>query len=550
MSGWLVDTLIATSVLMLIVLLIREPVRRQFGAGVAYALWLIPAARVAMPTLTSTVEREVEMSPAALPLASEPMTATPAMMPITTAGFETSPAARPDMIDTLGGWPVILMMIWVAGAMALFAHRMLHYRLQRGDILHRAETVSRLGSIRIVRSDAVSGPLAFGVLDRVIAVPGDFMTHYSPRERRLALAHELAHHKSGDLVANFIAFVLLSLQWFNPLAWASYAAFRFDQEAACDARVLDVAGHRCPQDRASYGRAIAKAASGRPLLFASALGKESTLKRRLKSMMNKHPKHRRLIGNVLVVAAVGIALPLTASKAINYVDVPVAPVAPIAPTPTVVPAAPVAPTPPVSMIAPVAPVAPTPVVAPVAAPVAPAFPAIAVTPRTPRTPAVPIVASTFQPSGIHINGEQKSWSEMTAQERAEYNEAMQELREAIAEMESEKGEVRRELREALADVNIDRADMRRDLAEARREIAEAMREIDAEAADLRANGVDPEALKASIRASLASIEAVDVDKITRDALASIDVDAIERSMAEAQESMRRSLVEMEEFKRK
>ena len=109
----------------------------------------------------------------------------------------------------------------------------------------------------------------------MIAVPADFDRLYAEHERRLALEHELAHHRSGDLIANLFAFVLLCLQWFNPLAWVAHAAFRFDQEAACDARVLDKAK---AQDRADYGRAIAKAASGRALLFASALDRRNTLK--------------------------------------------------------------------------------------------------------------------------------------------------------------------------------------------------------------------------------------------------------------------------------
>ena len=46
MIDWLVGTLLATSGLILLVLLVREPVRRHFGARVAYGLWLIPAARL------------------------------------------------------------------------------------------------------------------------------------------------------------------------------------------------------------------------------------------------------------------------------------------------------------------------------------------------------------------------------------------------------------------------------------------------------------------------------------------------------------------------
>ena len=53
MTDWLIGTLLATSGLILLVLLIREPVRKHFGARVAYGLWLIPALRLVMPPLTS-----------------------------------------------------------------------------------------------------------------------------------------------------------------------------------------------------------------------------------------------------------------------------------------------------------------------------------------------------------------------------------------------------------------------------------------------------------------------------------------------------------------
>ena len=59
MTDWLLGTLLATSGLIVLVLMIREPVRRNFGARVTYGLWLIPAARLLMPTLTQTIERPV-----------------------------------------------------------------------------------------------------------------------------------------------------------------------------------------------------------------------------------------------------------------------------------------------------------------------------------------------------------------------------------------------------------------------------------------------------------------------------------------------------------
>ena len=42
MISWLIDTLLGVTLLMLIVLAVRRPVARYFGAGWAYALWLLP----------------------------------------------------------------------------------------------------------------------------------------------------------------------------------------------------------------------------------------------------------------------------------------------------------------------------------------------------------------------------------------------------------------------------------------------------------------------------------------------------------------------------
>jgi bla regulator protein BlaR1 len=311
MTDWLLATLVATSALMALVLFVREPVRKWFGSRVSYGLWLIPAARLFMPTLTHVVERTIPAPMAIQPLA-EPLVSEQLWM-ARVAPTGSSP------IDQAGGWPTILIAAWLAVAATLFISRMIAYGRDRRAILAASVPVARIGAVRIVRSPEVLSPVALGVFDPVIAIPSGFDRLYGARERRFVLAHELAHHRSGDLIANLFAFVVLCLQWFNPLAWLAHAAFRFDQEAACDARVLDkgAAG-----DRADYGRAIAKAASGRALLFASALDRRNNLHRRLQSMLRSSNPTKRLAGRLMVVSAIAVALPLTASRAIQYVDLP------------------------------------------------------------------------------------------------------------------------------------------------------------------------------------------------------------------------------------
>nr|WP_283938220.1 M56 family metallopeptidase [Sphingomonas brevis] len=512
--------MIATTALIFLVLLIREPVRRQFGARVAYGLWLIPAARLLMPTLTQTVERTV---PEATPI--QPFV--PIMMSEPKLLASVAPP-EPSLLEQVGGMQTVLLVLWLGIGLGLFIARMAAFHRERAAILRDASELGRIGSIRIVRSPDVKGPLAFGVLDRVIAVPADFERLYDERERGLALEHELAHHRSGDLVANLIAFVLLCLQWFNPLAWVAHAAFRFDQEAACDARVLDKAK---ADDRADYGRTIAKAASGRALLFASALDRRNTLHRRLKSMLTNPTAGRRFAGRLTVIAAVAVALPLTATRAIEYVDkvVPAEP-APVAQVAQVAPAAVPAPVAPVAPVAPLATVAPAPTVA------------------DSGDGSYRHKDLSFERDGtISIDGKSKRWNELTAAEKARCREAIAQAKRELARarVEVDQEQIQRDVREALEEAKFDQEDLRRDLAEARREIEQAVREVDRNARHIRRSGQDPEQIKATIRESLKSVEAIDIDQIRRQALASVDQRAIATSVASAQASIAKAEQEVD-----
>jgi beta-lactamase regulating signal transducer with metallopeptidase domain len=510
-TDWLLGTLLATTGLIVLVLILREPVRRHFGARVAYSLWLIPAARLLMPTLTTTVERTVPASAPIQPFVPSVVAEPKLLAAVAEPG--------PSLLAQLGGWQTILLTLWLGVAIGLFIARMMDFRRERAAILGQATQLARLGSIRMVSSPAVSGPLAFGIFDRVIAVPADFDRRYAPHERRLALDHELAHHRSGDLVANFFAFVLLCLQWFNPLAWVAHAAFRFDQEAACDARVLDKVK---ADDRAEYGRAIAKAASGRALLFASALDRRNTLHKRLKSMLTNPTSDRRLFGRLTVLAAVAIALPLTATRAVEYVD-------------KVVPAVPKL------AIAAAAPVASA---APPAAPASPAAPAQPASPE-PVVAVDPVTAIHARDGLVTINGKTRHWHELSPEEKAEIRANIAQARRELAEHRIDQDKIRREIQQAMAEARLDRGEMQRDLAEARADVARAMAEIDAHSADIRRAGQDPERIKATVRASLASVQHIDVEKIRLDALKSVDPDLIERSVAAAEKAIEQAEDELD-----
>jgi beta-lactamase regulating signal transducer with metallopeptidase domain len=521
MTGWLTDTLLATTLLMALVLLVREPVRRQFGPAAAYGLWLVPALRMVMPPLTETVERVV---PAAAPLSLARLRA-------------MAPAAEPAFIDRFGGLETLAVSVWLAGALAMLVGGIFLYRWQRREVLRDSVQLAKLDGIRIVRSPAIRGPMAFGLLDKVIALPIDFDDRYDPNERRLAFEHELSHHRSGDLAVSHAAFALLCLQWFNPLAWLSHAAFRFDQEAACDARVLATASGG---NRAAYAAAIAKAASGRALLFAGALDRPRTLHRRLQSMLASPSTARRLAGKAVIALTAAAALPITASHATDYVDVPAAaPVAGVA-SPAQVPA-----------VSPAAAVSAT----ATAAATAPTASAAAYRENSDGTVTLPggVVldkgsTAFFANDDVLINGKVKSLDQLTPAERTR-------LRATILRSQQEQARERAELPRRLAEAQREadrvrsgelRREHLRDIEDMKRDLAE----IDSEAADRRANGEDPEKRRAEILRDLREAEATDIAAEEREALADADPAKITAELRTEEQQMARMLARLDQLDRR
>ncbi|MEO9634085.1 MAG: M56 family metallopeptidase [Parasphingorhabdus sp.] len=345
LNQWIGDTMLSMALLMILVLIIRKPVSHFFGARIAYLLWILPLARLFMPTITLEA-----------PVAAEPVAA---FVPIAAGSeFVAAVPAQVTAFSTLASldWTMIVGLVWLGGAALLFISKLASYMQFREDIISDGQSIGCHGNIRILETAAVGGPLAFGLFDKYIAVPTNFFRDYAPRERELALEHEIAHHESGDLAANFVGLTILSLHWFNPVAWFAWVAFRQDQETACDARILAKSGREV---RAVYGRTIAKSASGHRLGLASPLNQKDKIKGRLKMLGRSETSScRRTIGAAFVAIGTVFALPLTATvtyaEAVDPVDV----AAPLAPEPPVAVQAPMAVSAPVAPAAPQAPVAP------------------------------------------------------------------------------------------------------------------------------------------------------------------------------------------------
>jgi bla regulator protein blaR1 len=289
MTSWLAETFVTVTLLLLLVLAVRGPVARAFGAGWAYALWAVPALRLFLPPLPQL------FPDSALPAAV-------ANIPAAVVG-----GAAPLPVEAGSGqWLPLILAVWAGGAVIFLVWQWLSYRA----FLHRLEGNARparpplQGGIEALVSDVVDGPLAMGLLHPRIVLPADFERRYSPDERRLALAHEITHHRRGDIWWNLAATLVLAANWFNPVAWIAFRAFRADQELACDAAV---AASASADERCDYARALVKSASRPGLIAACALNSASQLKRRLKMMRGHRVSPARRAGGLVALTTIAFA---------------------------------------------------------------------------------------------------------------------------------------------------------------------------------------------------------------------------------------------------
>ncbi|WP_394727950.1 M56 family metallopeptidase [Altererythrobacter sp. GH1-8] len=358
MIDWLYDTLLWTGVMIALVLVVRRPVVRLFGAKVAYSLWALPFVRLILPPVVmpaslapeiSEVSRSGEQVPIIEPALTDPI-ASGYLATVPQQGLSADLLIDPAMLTA------VTVALWLGGAAVFLALRFRGYWRMRDAMFRDAREAGRVGRVRLIETPAATAPLAFGARDKVVAMPPGFLAMYDREARDLAVAHELAHHQGRDLLVNMIMQPLFALHWFNPLAHFGWQALRRDQEAACDARVVE----RQPEARrAEYARVIASFAAGPNVALAAPmacpiLGEKSIIERLRSLKMSQLSTRRQTAGRALLVAAL-VAVPLTAT--VSYAegqsveemfadDVNTPPTPPVPPTPPANPEAPLPPEPP------------------------------------------------------------------------------------------------------------------------------------------------------------------------------------------------------------
>lgn len=274
-----------------------RPLLRRAPRRAVCMLWLLVALRLLLPARL-TVESPVSLQQPESP----PIQAYQELRQQEKVYVSAPPEQRLEMAGPAAAQGFALLdqlpAIWLTGVGCMALYMALSLLRMRW----RLRAAPRIQD-NVYRCTDWSTPFVLGVLAPCIYVPETVSEQDFPQ----VLAHERCHIRRWDHVWKPLAFLLLAVNWFNPVLWAAYVLLGRDMERACDEMVLKNA---TPIQRAAYSRALVacaaqpKMAAVCPLAFG-----EVAVKERVKNVLNyKKPALWAVILLVVAAAIIGACL--------------------------------------------------------------------------------------------------------------------------------------------------------------------------------------------------------------------------------------------------
>lgn len=283
--------------LIALAVIVVRPLLRRAPRRAVCMLWLLVALRLLLPARL-TVESPVSLQQPESP----PIQAYQELRQQEKVYVSAPPEQRLEMAGPAAAQGFALLdqlpAIWLTGVGCMALYMALSLLRMRW----RLRAAPRIQD-NVYRCTDWSTPFVLGVLAPRIYVPETVSEQDFPQ----VLAHERCHIRRWDHVWKPLAFLLLAVNWFNPVLWAAYVLLGRDMERACDEMVLKNA---TPIQRAAYSRALVacaaqpKMAAVCPLAFG-----EVAVKERVKNVLNyKKPALWAVILLVVAAAIIGVCL--------------------------------------------------------------------------------------------------------------------------------------------------------------------------------------------------------------------------------------------------
>jgi bla regulator protein BlaR1 len=258
MSDWLLALILPLTLLLTILLCVHASVLRQFGAKAVYLNWLSVPLLLVFYTLVPkifSVEQIREQS----------------------THFESVLVFSTQVIQQASDTEYVMASSLVISALLMMFSIINHLSFKR-QLLRQCDNFKPSNAqrdnkiiaeviphrpLKVVISHQTQSPMLVGLINPILVLPDDFAELYNTEQQQLILKHEICHFDRNDIYWNLLAFGILTLYWFHPLAWLAYFRFRRDQELSCDQTTL---ARKPFESRMNYGRALLITAEQTPKL--------------------------------------------------------------------------------------------------------------------------------------------------------------------------------------------------------------------------------------------------------------------------------------------
>lgn len=320
-----------------------RPAARARAMGAAFLLFLVPVGpALALFFAAKPAPMAAPLAPVGQALdtaARAAQSAAPAVAPAAGGGLAATPAPDPAAL-VLAALP----WVWAAGAVACTFWQWGRYLVFRRGLEKLSapaqawqedlwqEACAAAGVARPPRLRAchgLTGPVMAGLGRPVLYLPAEM----PPARLELAIRHEAAHLRRGDLWVKALARLCCRLHWFDPLCALHAARLSRACEYACDEQAaagLDESGRR------AYGLLLLDAAQSRPLPAGAAGlgGCQKELKARLAALLHPAAPGRRFTAGVAAALAAALCLSACAAAGLSASGAPAsAPVSSASPQP-------------------------------------------------------------------------------------------------------------------------------------------------------------------------------------------------------------------------
>ena len=268
------------SVMILVLLFVKRVLKKRHGVSrrAFVFLWLLIFLRMCLPfgvDLPQPMENTVLPGQAVYSVLTEQAAAEnasgvadpgaiaadsagePSDSPVTAVSAETGPQAAgtgPAVKGKTGLFGAALVIrlaaaVWLAGVIGMAGFLAFSYFRKLRELkklpargipliaqtaLINAKAQTGIGGRRVqIRMQEGSGGAVYGIVRPVIVLGRD-----SVLDAEMVLTHECIHIRQRDNLLKVLAFGVLAVHWFNPLAWAAVRSLCRDIEMSCDEKVL------------------------------------------------------------------------------------------------------------------------------------------------------------------------------------------------------------------------------------------------------------------------------------------------------------------------